>query len=207
MKPTKRTSRHRLAIGAAALTATSLLAACGAGSSGTSTNATQQTTTDSASNPGAVLPVDTNPITNTATADGLTIDSVLAENNVDPGTGKDASDHLEITLSNTSAADVGGFEIYYTFADPTTNITENYYLELPADFTIPAGGTRTAHFDDTGATDHFPVNKFSLYYTDTNALDVTVTVSANGVKVQTTTIAKDEGGAEVADRQDQAPPR
>jgi hypothetical protein len=78
-------------------------------------------------------------------------------------------------------------------------VTENYYTALPADFTIPAGGTRTVHFDDTGATDHFPVNKFSLYYTDTNALDVTVTASAQGVKVQTATITKDEGGAEVAD--------
>ena len=68
-----------------------------------------------------------------------------------------------------------------------------------ADFTIPAGGNRTAHFDDTGAPDHYPVNKYSLYYTDTNALDVTVTVSAQGVKVQTATITKDEGGAEVAD--------
>ncbi|MGE0307787.1 MAG: hypothetical protein AB7Q27_18730 [Acidimicrobiia bacterium] len=198
MNPTR--NHRRIALAAVALTATSLLAACGGGTTAQGNgNAAVQTTTNSASNAGAVLPVDTNPITNTATADGLTIDSILVENNVDPVTGKDASDHLEIALTNTGTTELGGFEIYYTFADPKTNITENYYLQLPADFTIPAGGTRTAHFDDTGAPDHFPVNKFSLYYTDTNALDVTVAVSATGVKVQTATITKDEGGAEVAD--------
>lgn len=198
MNPT-RNRRHRLALVAVGLTATSLLAACGGGTNATSNKASTKTTIDSASKTGAVLPVDTNPITNTATADGLTIDSVLVENNVDRTTGKNTSDHLEIALSNTGATDLKGFEIYYTFADPKTNVTENYYLQLPANFTIPAGGTRNAHFDDTGAPDHFPVNKFSLYYTDTNALDVTVAVSAHGVKVQTTSITKDAGGAEVVD--------
>ncbi len=198
MNPT-RNLRHRLALAAVALTATSLLAACGGGTTATNNTAATQTTTNTASSAGPVLPVDTNPITNTAIADGLTIDNVLVENNVDPTTGAGASDHLEIALTNTGTTDLTGFEIYYTFADPKTNITENYYLKLPADFTIPAGGARTAHFDDTGAPDHFPVNKFSLYYTDTNALDVTVTVSAKDVRIQTATITKDQGGAEVAD--------
>lgn len=198
MNPT-RNRKERLTLAAVALTAISLLAACGGGTSTTSNNTTTQSTSNAASSAGAVLPVDTNPITNTATADGLTIGSVLVENNVDPTSGKVASDHLEITLTNTGTTDLTGFEIYYTFADTKTSATENYYLQLPADFTIPAGGTRTAHFDDTGAPDHFPVNKFSLYYTDTNALDVTVTVSAKDVKARTTTITKDAGGAEVAD--------
>ena len=199
MNPT-RNHRYRTAIAAIGVAGTLLLAACG-GSSSTSANpaATAAPGGTTAAGAGAVLPVTSNPISNTATADGLHIDSVLVENNVDPTTGKDASDHLEIALSNTSTNTLGGIEIYYTFADPKTGVTENYYTALPADFTIPAGGTRTVHFDDTGATDHFPVNKFSLYYTDTNALDVTVTASAQGVKVQTATITKDEGGAEVAD--------
>lgn len=198
MNPTH-THRYRTAIAAIGIAGTLLLAACGGSSSTNAKPAATAPEGTTAAGTGAVLPVTSNPITNTATADGLHIDNVLVENNVDPTTGKDASDHLEIALSNTSTNTLGGIEIYYTFADPKTGVTENYYTALPADFTIPAGGTRTVHFDDTGATDHFPVNKFSLYYTDTNALDVTVTASAQGVKVQTATITKDEGGAEVAD--------
>ena len=60
-------------------------------------------------------------------------------------------------------------------------------------------GTRIAHFDNTGATDHFPVNKFSLYSTSKNAMDVTVIVSAEGAAVQTATVKKDAGGAENPD--------
>lgn len=197
MNPTR--NRRHLALAAVALTAGSLLAACGGGTTTTNGAPAVQTTSNAASGAGAVLPVDTSPITNTATAEGITIDTVLVENNVDPTTGKAASDHLEIALTNTGTTELAGFEIFYSFTDPKSTITENYFVRLPADFTIPAGGTRTAHFDDTGAPDHFPVNNFSLYYTDTNALTVAVTVSAPGVKVKTTTITKDAGGAEVAD--------
>jgi hypothetical protein len=64
---------------------------------------------------------------------------------------------------------------------------------------MPANGQRVAHFDKTGATDHFPVNQFSLYHTDINALNVTVQVSASGTAVQTATVKKDAGGPEEAD--------
>lgn len=175
-----------------------LLAACGGGG-GSPDAAPAPASPTAQADAGTVLPVDANPIDNPATADGLVIDSVLVENNVDPATGSDAADHLEIALSNTSSGALNGFEIYYTIADPATGISENYYTALPADFTIPAGGSRVAHFDDTGAPDHFPVNIFSLYYTDTNALEVTVTVSAADVAVQSATVQKDDGGAEVAD--------
>ncbi len=145
-----------------------------------------------------MLPVADNPISNTSTVQSLKIDSVLVENNVD-SSGKTAGDHLEIALTNTGSTELTAFEVFYTFTDPTTNVTENYYAKLPADFTIPAGRHRTAHFDNTGQTDHFPVNEFSLYYTDTNALDVSVTVSATNAAIQTTTLQKDAGGPETAD--------
>ena len=192
--------RYRTAIAAVGVTGTLLLAACGGSYS---SNANPATTAASGGTAGAgasaVLPITANPINNNATASGLHIDNVVVENNVDPITGKVASDHLEIALSNSTGTALAGIEIYYTFADLTTGVIENYYAALPADFTIDAGGTRTAHFDSTGVADHFPVNKFSLYYTDTNALDVTVVVSAQGVKVQTASITKDAGGAETAD--------
>ena len=75
-------------------------------------------------------------------------------------------------------------------------ISESYYTALPATFTIAPGATRVAHFDATGATDHFPVNKYSLFSTSKNALDVEVVVSTIGAAVQTTTLKKDAGRAE-----------
>jgi hypothetical protein len=228
MNPTTHT-RHTKRLRAALLTAGLLagggaLAACGGSSSATPTTHAATTPTGGSaasntadttgattavppagtdagttvSNGGPVLPVANNPITNTSTVQALTIDSVLVENNLDAA-GKAASDHLEIALSNTGTAELTAFEVFYTFTDPTTNTSESYYAQLPASFTIPAGGTRIAHFDNTGAVDHFPGSEFSLYYPDTGAMDVTVTVSATDTAVQTTTIQKDAGGPETAD--------
>lgn len=212
---TQRTHRQRISAGmlAAALTVGGggVLAACG----GSTTAATTPTTTAStdassgdttadaaqaaaSSTAAQVLPVDTNPITNTATTQAFTIDSVLVENNED-GNGNAVDDHLEITITNTSNTDLGGFEVFYTYDDPTDGITESYYSLLPTDFTIAGGATRVIHYDNTGAPDHFAVNAFSLYYTDVNALDVTVEVSATGAAPQTATVQKDAGGAEVPD--------
>jgi hypothetical protein len=185
---TRRTIGPRTAFLAMALIVGSTLASCGG-----SASPARSTIAD-----GQVLPVASNPITNSSTVQALKIDSILVENNVDSA-GKTASDHLEIALSNIGSTELTAFEVFYTYTDPATNISENYYAKLPADFTIPAGGRRAAHFDSTGAPDHFPVNQFSLYYTDTNALDVSVTVSAIGSAVQTSTVHKDAGGAETAD--------
>jgi hypothetical protein len=182
----------RLRLGAMVLAALALVG-CGGSSSGNSTSDTRAT--DSTQ----VLPVTEDPISNPATAQTLSIDSVLVENNVDPATGQDAPDHLEIALTNTGSTELSGFEVYYTFTDPTDDVSESYYLALPTDFTIPPGETRVAHFDGTGAPDHFPDNQFSLYHTSLNAMEVTVEVSADGVAVQTMTVQKDPGGDENPD--------
>uniref|UniRef100_UPI00286EA0D5 hypothetical protein n=1 Tax=Nocardioides sp. TaxID=35761 RepID=UPI00286EA0D5 len=83
--------------------------------------------------------------------------------------------------------------------DPKTSDTESYYAKLPTDFAIAGGDNRVIHFDYTGGSDHVPVNQYSLYYTDPNALDLTVEVSATDSAPQTATVAKDAGGAEEAD--------
>ena len=170
------------------------VAACSTGSG--SGSGSSKSPTQSAGGP--VLPVTVNPINNTSTNAVMTIQSVLVENNVDAD-GKTASDHLEIAIINTGSTELGGFEVFYTFTDPTTAVSESYYAKLPDTFTIPAGATRIAHFDNSGAVDHFPVNDYSLYYTDTNAFDVSVVVSATDAAVQTATVQKDAGGAETAD--------
>jgi hypothetical protein len=192
---TTRTARVLLA---GLLIGGAILSACGG-----ATAATPTTSAATASNAGSapasvVLPVTDNPIANISTAEALKIDSVLVENNVDAA-GKDTSDHLEITLTNTGSVELAGFEVFYTFTDPITNTAESYYTKLPDTFTIPAGGSRVVHFDNTGAQDHFPVNEFSLYATSLDALDVTVEVSATDAARQTATTQKDAGGEESSD--------
>lgn len=200
IKPTK------TLIGFGAALTVAGLALTGCSSSPTSTATPTKSTSDAGGTPTSVatadsqiLPVQSNPIKNDATAQTLKIDSVLVENNVNPSDGSAADDHLEIALSNTGSKTLDGFEIFYTFTDPTANTSESYYAKLPPSFTIPAGETRVAHFDNTGEPDHFPTNKYSLYATSKNGLDVTVTVSATGAAVQTTTVKKDPGGDEQAD--------
>ncbi|WP_395154167.1 hypothetical protein [Ilumatobacter sp.] len=197
--PSWRGRRRRTRVIATVVAAGGLtLAACG-GSTGSTSPATNSTpVAGSTASEGQILPVTSNPIANTATAQSLTIGSVLVENNVD-ASGKAVDDHLEVELSNTGSTDLGGFEIYSTFTDPTDNISESYYTKVPDSFTIPGGGSRTIHFDNTGAPDHFPINDFSIYRMSTNAQEVTVEVSATDAAVQTATTTKDAGGAETAD--------
>ena len=193
---TSRPLRNRLAA-LGLLAGTIALSAC---SSGTTTKSTTTTSPPAAAGGAAiqVLPAKENPIKNTSTVQALKIDSVHVEDNVDAA-GKAINDHLEVALSNTGSTPLNGLEFYYTFTDPTTKVTESYYAKLPDSFTIPAGGKREAHFDNTGAPDHFPVNKFSLYYTSKNALDGSVIVSAAAATAQTTTFKKAAGGTEAAD--------
>jgi hypothetical protein len=147
---------------------------------------------------GPVLPVTANPIANTATASGLKILQVLVENNTDPATGKDAPDHLEIALQNDGQQELSTFEVYYEITDLTTGAKEGYYRKLEG-FTIPAGGTRVVHFDNTGEIDHYPDNEFSLYHLSLNELQVDVQVSAAGVAPQSASVKKDAGGDENPD--------
>lgn len=167
------------------------LVVAGCGSSGTANKSKKSAA--------RVLPVTANPIDNNSTASGLEIPSVLVENNVNPATGKDAADHLEIELKNTSANTLDGFEVYYTFTDKKSKDAESYYTKLDATFTIAPGATRIVHFDDSNAKDHYPDNQFSLYHASKNAQDVTVEVSARGVQPQSMTVKKDAGGAENPD--------
>ena len=193
MQIKRQTVRRALPLATIGVVAVALASGCGGGGSPAGSGSPAGTTTSTAS--GRVLPVPKNPISNTSQAPGLTITKALVENNVSPETGKGVSDHLEIALENTSAKPLGGIGVYYKITDPTKQVSEGYYSKLDG-FTIEPGTTRVAHFDQTGAKDHFPVNKYSLYYTDKNALVVEVTASAPNVKPATFTVKKDAGGAE-----------
>jgi hypothetical protein len=186
----------RIALLAFAAGSTLLLGACG----GTSSSATPPAAAGSGATPAAgpqVLPVTSNPISNTATAKTLAVDKVLVENNTN-ASGATVDDHLQFDVRNTGSTTLSGFEVFYTFADPASKAKESYFLKLPDTFTVPAGKTRTVDFDNTGAPDHFAVNKFSLYKTSKAALDVTVEVSATGAAPVTATAKKGAGGSENA---------
>jgi hypothetical protein len=156
-----------------------------------------------AETPGAkrIFPVDHNPISTKGTRSGLTITKALVENNVNPATGKDVSDHLEVALKNTTSKPLDGIEVYYEIRDETDPKSEGYYTKLD-EFVIRPGATRVAHFDGSGEKDHFPVNRYSLYYSDDNELFVDLMASAPGLKPATFTVRKDAANAEAGVEQD-----
>ncbi|MET4705914.1 hypothetical protein [Frigoribacterium sp. UYMn621] len=143
-----------------------------------------------------VLPVSTNPIVNASTAPGLSIVSAMAENNVDPATKKPIADRLQVTVKNSSANTLSGFEIYYTMTDATTKQSESYYVPLTG-LTVAAGASATVFFDNQAGPNHYAENKFSLYRSSTNQVDFAVEVSAKGVAVAKGTAVKGKGTGEV----------
>lgn len=200
MTPTKYRDARPAALIAVVALIGAVAAGCGGSSSSPSAGSSPSGATSSPSTPpaaeaGKVLPVASNPIANTATAPGLEITKALVENNVSSETGKAVADHLEVSVKNATGAPIDSVEIYYAINDPSTKATEGYYTKLTG-FTIAPGATRVVHFDNTGAPDHYPVNKYSLYYTDKNALVVDVTASAPKLKPATFSVNKDAGGAE-----------
>lgn len=138
-----------------------------------------------------------NPINNTASQEGFKIKSILVENNTD-STGLPTSDHLELTLANVSSSDLSNFEVYYTITDTTNNTKEGYYKKLD-NFTLKAGMLGTIHFDNGTEPGHYSVNKNSLYYKSSNALQFNVIVSTPGYRIDQAQATKAAGGAETKD--------
>ncbi len=155
--------------------------------------------TVSSSSPQDVAPgLYPNEIKNNSTAVGFTIKNIAVENNTDPISGKVVSDHLELTLVNTTAKPLTGFEVYYTMTDAKTQQKEGYYKQLTG-FTLAPNATSTIHFDNQTGDGHFSANKSSLYYKSSDAIDFAVQVSAPGYVVQNIQATKAAGGAETKD--------
>ncbi|MBG6215069.1 MAG: hypothetical protein LH475_03720 [Cryobacterium sp.] len=147
---------------------------------------------------GSVLPVTTNPITNTSTTPGLTIVSAAAEDNVDPSSGAAITDRLQITLGNTTTSPLTNLKTYYVMKDITTGATEAYYLALDG-LTLAPKAETTISFDTDTGPGHYPENTFSLYRSSTNQVDFTIQVSADGVQIVDGTATKGAGTGEQAD--------
>ncbi len=146
----------------------------------------------------AVLPVNSNPITNTSTAPGLTIVSAAVEDNVDPRTHAAIKDRLQVTLRNDTDAELTSFEIYYVMTDVTTRQSEAYYQSL-AGVTLAPKSQTTVSFDSESGPGHFPENSFSIYRSSKNQVDFTLEVSAPGVKPAHATATKGSGAGDAAD--------
>lgn len=144
-----------------------------------------------------VLPVNSNPITNTSTTPGLAITAAAVEDNVDPA-GKPIGDRLQLTLSNTTDTTLNGLEVYYEMKDAKTGQTEAYYQAL-GDLTLAPKSQTTIYFDNKTGPGHYPENTFSLYRSSKNQVDFTIEVSASGVKIATATATKSTGTGETAD--------
>lgn len=176
------------------------LALAGGALAGCTSNSPQGSSTPASSGvatAGGVLPVSTNPISNTSNAPGLSITYAAVEDNIDPQTSSPISDRLELTVQNSTSTDLTHVEIYYTMTDTTTGATENYYANLTG-LTLPAGKATTIYFDNTGQPGHYPENPFSLYRSSTNQVDFQIEVSADGVQPATATATKSVGTGEVA---------
>ena len=143
------------------------------------------------------LLVDSPPAESTGVAD-FSIKEIVVENNVDLLTGKPASDHLEIILTNNGKQDISNFAVLYKITDLKTNQEQSYLLPLSG-FVLGAGQTESVHIDLSGAQGHFRANPNNLYYTSTNGLKISVIVNAQGHQAQKAEQNKDPGGAELVD--------
>lgn len=144
-----------------------------------------------------------NPIKDGGSPATLEIISAKVEDNFDPLTKKDVSDHLEIDIKNNGPADFTGLSVYLSITD-TDNKKENMFRSL-SEVVVKAGATSTLHFDVDGtpdftaATDRFRANVNSILYTLPSAKTVELTMAATGEMPVKISLKKDEGGAEKAD--------
>jgi hypothetical protein len=139
-----------------------------------------------------VLPVTQNPITSTGDKSGLGIKDPMVENNVDKATGAELEDRLQFTITNSTAEEVTGVEVFYTMTETPTGKKESYYQKLDG-LTVPANGEATVYFDNETGAGHYPENKFSIYRTSAAEVKFDIEASAPGFAVARAATAKEEG--------------
>ncbi len=139
-----------------------------------------------------------NPLDMTGAPATFAIKEALVENNYDYAAKKDATDHLELLVTNSGSTDLSGFSIYYSMTDADTGKVEGTFRTLDG-FSVPAGGEARIHFDDGAVAGHFRANPNSIYLTSEAAKTVSVVVKADGFAPVSVDVAKDKGGAEAAD--------
>ncbi len=144
-----------------------------------------------------------NPIKDGGSPATLEIISAKVEDNFDPVTKKDVSDHLEFDIKNTGAVDQTGLSMFLSIVD-ADGAKENMFRDLSG-VVLKAGSTSTLHFDIEGtadftaATNHFRANENSILYKLPSAKMLELMIAAKGEMPVKISLKKDEGGAEKAD--------
>ena len=126
------------------------------------------------------------------------IKEAMVENNYDYAAKKDATDHLELLVTNSGSAPLTNFSIYYSITDADSGKVEGTFRKLDG-FSVPAGEEARIHFDDAMMAGHFRLNPNSIYATSQAAKSFSVMLKADGFAPVSVDIAKDKGGAEAAD--------
>jgi hypothetical protein len=139
-----------------------------------------------------------NPMDMTGAPATFAIKEALVENNYDYAAKKDATDHLELLVTNSGSTDLSGLSIYYSITDADTGKVEGTFRKLDG-FSVPAGGEARLHLDDGAMAGHFRANPNSIYITSQAAKTVTFVLKADGLAPVSVDVAKDKGGAEAAD--------
>ncbi|MBN9310925.1 hypothetical protein [Devosia sp.] len=138
------------------------------------------------------------PIAQSGAAAPFAIKEALVENNYDYAAKKDAPDHLELLVNNSTAAEIKDFSLYLTVKDADTGATETYFKPLPG-FTVPPSGEARVHLDDGAIAGHFRDNPNGIYHSTQSAKVITFELAAAGYAPVSVDVNKDKGGAEAAD--------
>ena len=139
-----------------------------------------------------------NPLDISGAPSTFAIKEALVENNYDYSAKKDATDHLELLVTNSGSVALSGFSIYYSITEADTGKVEGTFRKLDG-FSVPAGGEARIHLDDGAVAGHFRANPNSIYITSQAAKTVTLVLKADGFAPVSVDVAKDKGGAEAAD--------
>lgn len=138
-----------------------------------------------------------NQIKNNSTTPGLVIKSLTVENNVDSN-GQPASDHIEVSIENTSGSTMKSLESYVTMTDQKTGSKEGYFVPLTGLSLMP-NQTVTVHYNGGSGNNHYALTHNSMYYKSADAITVSVQISLPGFATQTQSVTKSPGGAETKD--------
>lgn len=138
-----------------------------------------------------------NPIVQTGKPNAFTF-TAKVEDNFDPATKKDVSDHLELEVKNTAGEPLKGLSLFYSIKDEGTGKIESYFKPLK-DLVIDKAATVSVNFDDSGLAGHYRDNPNSSYRKSENAKTFTIQLAADGFAPVQVELKKDKGGAEKAD--------
>ena len=138
------------------------------------------------------------PIAQSGPVAPFAIKEALVENNYDFAAKKDAPDHLELLVTNSTPVEVKDFSLYLTVKDADTGATESYFKPLPG-FSVPANVEARVHLDDAALAGHFRDNPNGIYHTTQTAKVITFELAAAGFSPVRIDVNKDKGGAEAAD--------